>query len=168
MNFLSIEQRLYSTNMSTEISRKKKLRRAHRASATRLQRTVSEVLVSFDPNKSEEFMPRLNQLKTSMQEKLKILNTLDEEILNIIDEANIDDKRAQSDVCREDLQLALEIIERVLRTISLPSPSTASTVTPSAMSQMPTTPSSLMLAQVNLEHQMGMNRLILVILLHQP
>ena len=129
MNFLSIEQRLYSTNMSTEISRKKKLRGAHRASATRLQKTVSELLVSFDPNKLEEFMPRLNQLKTSMQEKLKILSTLDEEILNVIDEANIDDEIAQSDVCREDLQLALENIERVIRTISLPSTPTVSTGT---------------------------------------
>ena len=126
--------------MSTEISRKKKLRGAHRASATRLQKTVSELLVSFDPNKSEEFMPRLNQLKTSMQEKLKILSTLDEEILNVIDEVNIDDEIAQSDVCREDLQLALENIERVIRTISLPSTPTVSTDTPSAISQMPTSP----------------------------
>ena len=89
VNFLCVEQRLYRTNMSREISRKKKLRGAHRASATRFQRTVSELLVSFGANKSEEFLPRLNQLKTSMQEKLKILNALDEEILNIIDEANL-------------------------------------------------------------------------------
>ena len=101
---------------------------------------MSELLVSFDPNKSEEFLPRLNQLKTSRQEKLKILNALDEEILNIIDESNIDEEIAQSDVCREDLQLALENIERALRSISLPSPYTASTVTPSALSQMPTSP----------------------------
>ena len=68
------------------------------------------------------------------------MNTLDEEILNNIDETNIDDEIAQSDVCRVDLQLVLENIERVLRTISFPSPSTASTVTPSATSQMPTSP----------------------------
>ena len=126
--------------MSTEISRKKKLRGAHRASATRLQSTVSELLVSFDANKSEEFLPRLNQLKTSMQEKLKILSALDEEILNIIDEANIDDEIAQSDVCREDLQLALENIEGTLRIIGLPSPSPGLTVTPSVLGQMPTFP----------------------------
>ena len=65
---------------------------------------MSELLVSFGPNKSEEFMPRLNQLKTSMQKKFLIFNTLDEEILNIIDEVDIDDEIALSDVCREGLQ----------------------------------------------------------------
>ena len=54
-----------------EISRNKKMRRAHRASASQLERTVSELLVSFDSNKLEEFMPRLNQFKMSMQEKLE-------------------------------------------------------------------------------------------------
>ena len=59
--------------MSTEISRKKKLRGAHLASAKRLLKTVSELLVSLDPNKLDEITPRLNQLKTSIQEKLAIL-----------------------------------------------------------------------------------------------
>jgi hypothetical protein len=69
--------------MSTDLSRKKKLRGAHRASATRLQKTVSEVLVSFDPNNLEEIAPKLNQLKTSMKEKLETLKVLDEEILEL-------------------------------------------------------------------------------------
>ena len=75
--------------MSAEISRKKKMRGAHRASATRLEKAASQLLVSFDANKVEEFMPKLNQLKTSMQGKLEILKVLDEEILNPIDEDSI-------------------------------------------------------------------------------
>ena len=49
--------------MSTDLSRKKKLRGAHQASITQLQKMVSEVLVSFDPNTLEEIVPKLNQLK---------------------------------------------------------------------------------------------------------
>jgi hypothetical protein len=44
---------------------------------------VSEVLVSFDPNNLEEIAPKLNQLKTSMKEKLETLKVLDEEILEL-------------------------------------------------------------------------------------
>ncbi len=133
--------------MSTEISRKKKLRGAHRASATRLLKTVSELLVSLDPNKLDESMPRLNQLKTSMQEKLAILKGLDEEILTQIDEANIDEEIQQCDICREDLQLALENIEKALSTPSMPNSASASNVTENlssntqpASSQGPTSP----------------------------
>lgn len=52
-----------------------------------------------------------------MQEKLGILKVLDEEIINIIDEANVEIE--QRDICREDLQLALENIEAV-HTPSIP------------------------------------------------
>ena len=73
----------FEQNFSSDLSRKKKLRGAHRASATQLQKTVSEVLVSFDPNNLEEIAPKLNQLKTSMKEKLETLKVLDEEILEL-------------------------------------------------------------------------------------
>lgn len=126
--------------MSAEISRKKKMRGAHRASATRLEKTVSELLVSFDANKVEEFVPKLNQLKTSMQGKLEILKVLDEEILNLIDEDSIDEEIHQCDICRENLQLALENIEGALRTLSMPSSGPVSNVTLPVQVQPPTSP----------------------------
>ena len=100
--------------MSTQISRKKKMRQLQRTSATRLERTVTELLVSFDSNRLEEFLPRLNQLKMSMQEKLEILKVLHEEILNLVDEDSIDEEIEQCHICRENLQLALENIEGAL------------------------------------------------------
>ncbi|CAB3995910.1 Hypothetical predicted protein [Paramuricea clavata] len=115
--------------MSTDLSRKKKLRGAHRASATRLQKTVSEVLISFDPNNLEEIVPKLNQLKTSMKEKLETLKVLDEEILELVDEANIEEEIEQCDICRESLQLALENVERALNTSSMSSLAVLSNVT---------------------------------------
>ncbi|CAB4041172.1 Hypothetical predicted protein, partial [Paramuricea clavata] len=115
--------------MSTDLSRKKKLRGAHRASATRLQKTVSEVLVSFDPNNLEEIVPKLNQLKTSMKEKLETLKVLVEEILELVDEANIEEEIEQCDICREGLQLALENVERALNTSSMSSSAMLSNVT---------------------------------------
>ena len=108
---------------------------------------VSELLVSLDPNKLDESLPRLNQLKTSMQEKLAILKGLDEEILTQIDEANIDEDIQQCDICREDLQLALENVEKALSTPSMPNSASASNVTENlssntqpASTQAPTSP----------------------------
>ncbi|CAB4029862.1 Hypothetical predicted protein, partial [Paramuricea clavata] len=127
--------------MSTDLSRKKKLRGAHRASATRLQKTVSEVLISFDPNNLEEIVPKLNQLKTSMKEKLETLKVLDEEILELVDEANIEEEIEQCDICREGLQLALENVERALNTSSMPSLAVLSNVTENTTSNTPPVPS---------------------------
>ena len=128
--------------MSAEISRKKKMRGAHRASATRLEKAVSELLVSFG-NKVEEFMQKLNQLKASMQGKLEILKVLDEEILNLIDEDSIDEEIHQCDICRENLQLALENNERALRTLSMPSSAPVSNVTLPVQVQPPTSPPTI-------------------------
>ncbi|CAB4006342.1 Hypothetical predicted protein [Paramuricea clavata] len=127
--------------MSTDLSRKKKLRGAHRASATRLQKTVSEVLISFDPNNLEEIVPKLNQLKTSMKEKLETLKVLDEEILELVDEANIEEEIEQCDICREGLQLALENVERALNTSSMSSLAVLSNVTENTTSNTPPVPS---------------------------
>ena len=101
------------------IGRKRKLRGAHRASSTRLRKSVSDLLASFDTSSLDVLVPKLNQFKISIQEKLQILRVLDNDIIDLVDEDNIDKEVEECDICRETLQLTLENIERTL--INLPS-----------------------------------------------
>ena len=61
--------------MSEELSRKKRVRAGHRASATRMVNKASALL---DDEASD--LTKLSQLKLSLQEKLDVLKQLDGEI----------------------------------------------------------------------------------------
>ena len=67
--------------MSTELSRKKRVRAGHRASTN----TRTEDLMAADPLDSS----KLTQLKMSLSEKLEVLKQLDSEILDQIEEDDV-------------------------------------------------------------------------------
>lgn len=103
-----------------------------------------------------------------MQENLEILKVLDEEILILIDEDGIDEEIEQCDICRVNLQLALENIEGALHIPSIPSSATVSNGTPPAQTQAPHPLNSLMQAlQANLVHQTSMKPQIWISLLRR-
>ena len=74
-------------------------------------------------------------------ENERSLKVLDEEILTQIDEANNDEEIQQCDICREDLQLALENIEKALSAPSIPDSASASNVTENSSSNTKRVPS---------------------------
>jgi len=98
------------------LDRKRKVRAAHRGSATRIMNQVAENLGSPDgPN-----LPRLKQQKTSLAEKMEVLCKLDNELIEMVDEEELDHEVGQADIIREKIGVCIiDIDEALARTESL-------------------------------------------------
>ena len=106
--------------MSEELSRKKRVRAGHRASATRMINKASSLLEDESPN-----LMTLSQLKLSLQEKLDVLKHLDEEILELVDEDSVADEIEQSDGFKEQVYAIMVRVDscgRRSRTATPPAP----------------------------------------------
>ena len=106
--------------MSEELSRKKRVRAGHRASATRMINKASSLLEDESPN-----LMTLSQLKLSLQEKLDVLKHLDEEILELVDEDSVADEIQQSDGFKEQVYAIMVRVDscgRRSRTATPPAP----------------------------------------------
>ena len=96
--------------MSEALARKKKVRAGHRSSATRMinqletDRTSDEGLTLF----------RLQQCKLTLQEKLETLNTLDQEILTLVEDSALEEEIEQADVFKEKLQHSIINTDRLI------------------------------------------------------
>ena len=85
------------------LSRKKKVRAAHRASVTRTIDQVQEMLSSGESLNEA----KLKQKKQALQSKTELLNKLDEEIAEIVPEDGLDEEVEQADAVRERIKLAI-------------------------------------------------------------
>ena len=86
-----------------EISRKKRIRAGHRSSTTKILSQVGEATSNRETNHS-----KLLQLKTSLKEKMDVLERLDKGILELMtEEDDFDEEIQTADDCREKIQLAL-------------------------------------------------------------
>ena len=77
---------------SEGVTRKKRIRAGHKASATRILTQIDTLLIEESPNLS-----KLSQLKLSLQEKLDTLKLLDSEMLGLIDEGELTSEIEQAD-----------------------------------------------------------------------
>ena len=77
------------------ITRKKRLRAGHRASTTR-------ILGQVQPAIDSKFLDvaKIDQLKRSLEEKLKCLSLFNDEVLTLIPEEAIEDEIVQTDEIR--------------------------------------------------------------------
>lgn len=96
-----------------ELSRKKKIRAGHRASATRLLNQIDAALGEGPPNPDD-----LTVLKMSLKEKLDTLKSLDMEILGLIPEEELGKEIEQADEYKESVYRALTRIDRAQALIS--------------------------------------------------
>ena len=96
----------YSTS-STSLTRRKKVRRAHRSSVTRTITKVDDAL-----NESDSC--RLKQLRMSLTDKLDILLKLDNEIIDMVDEDHLDLEVEQADTIKEKISLAIFNIDEAI------------------------------------------------------
>ena len=97
--------------MSTDLASKKRVRAGHRASTTRFLGQVDAATAASD-------VAKIIQLKRSLEDKLKSLNTLDEEILALTAEGDIEDEIVQADEVREQiLYTALSRLELAPKTV---------------------------------------------------
>lgn len=92
------------------ISRKKKVRAAHRGSATRIMGQTYENLGSGEgPNLS-----RLRQQKVSLTEKLELLSKLDDELIEVVTEEELEAEVEQADIVREKIRVCVNDIDQAL------------------------------------------------------
>ena len=97
-----------------ELARKRKVRGGHRGSTTRILGQVEHAIAGIPPD-----VPKITQLKRSLEEKLQSLSTLDDEILELVPVDTIDDEILQADETKEKIYTALYQLEFVLKPIPL-------------------------------------------------
>lgn len=83
--------------MAEGLSRKRKVRAGHKASATRILRHIDEMLVP----EGEADSSKLMQLKLSLQEKLATITRLDEETLEVTEDEKVEDEIQEADGYKE-------------------------------------------------------------------
>lgn len=92
-----------------ELTRKRRVRGGHRASATR---TLGEVQPSIDSEPLDN--AKISQLKRSLEEKLRFLSGLDEEILALIPEEAIEDEILRADEIKQGIYISLSKLNLIL------------------------------------------------------
>ena len=108
MNF-GIRIRYRELDMGEKLTRKKRVRGGHKASATRLlTKAVEEMVASERP--VDPF--KLNQLGMSIKEKLEDIKVLEAEILTLVGEEELEGEIAQADLFKERIYSTLILIER--------------------------------------------------------
>ena len=101
--------------MSTELAPKKRVCAGHTASTRRFLGQVDTAVASvlLDVNK-------ITQLKRSLEDKLKALNVLDEEILTLTPKDAIEGEIVQADEVRELIYIALSRLELAHKPLPVP------------------------------------------------
>ena len=85
-----------------EVTRKKKIRGGHRASASR---TITQIYEAIEnPDNPESTLTKLKQCKMALKEKQTILRQWDAEILEQITKDEVEEEIAQADVFTEKVQ----------------------------------------------------------------
>ena len=106
------------------LSRRKRIRAAHRASATRMIRLAEELL---DAEVGADLFTRLKQRRDALAAKGAILRTLDEEILGLVDEGDLEEEIDTADIIQERIELISIELERVLNELRSSTTSRTST-----------------------------------------
>ncbi len=94
--------------MAEELAAKKALRRGHRSSTTR---TLGQVDVAISSKPLD--ISKISQLKRSLEDKLRCLSTLDEEILLLTPEDTIEEEVITADEYKERIYIALSKLGQV-------------------------------------------------------
>ena len=92
-----------------QLARKKRVRGGHRAPTTQVLGQVQPSITTETPD-----IPKITQLKRSLEEKLHSLSTLDEEILLLTPEEEIEEEIVQADEIKERVYTALSRLELTL------------------------------------------------------
>ena len=92
-----------------DLSRKKRVRAAHRASVTRMVDQVQEMLSS----KGGLNVAKLKQKRRVFQMKTELLNKLDEEIVEMVPEDGLEEVE-QANIVREQIKLAIIDLDSTL------------------------------------------------------
>ena len=107
--------------MADELRRKKRVRVGHKSSATKMITKAEELLAAsglLDLNK-------LDQIGMSLKEKLEEIKVLDSEVLELVENAELEEEISQADRYKEQIFSTLSSIEKAVRPAPLPPATTA-------------------------------------------
>ena len=90
-----------------ELAKKKPVRAGHKSSATRMIGNAEDLLKTAGSD-----ILRLTQSSRSLKEKLDVLTTLDNEIVNLVDEGAVADEIEQADTFKEGIYSTMVKIEK--------------------------------------------------------
>ncbi|KAK3726311.1 hypothetical protein QZH41_012748 [Actinostola sp. cb2023] len=99
---------------SADLTRKRKIRGGHKGSLTQIFGVVDEIMDLEDPAGHE---PKLRQLMTTLEEKLSLLHTLDDEILALVKDEDIEGEIEEADRLRGNIRHYMFRIEEKLSLI---------------------------------------------------
>ena len=111
---------------SEDLTRKKSVRRAHRASATRTMTQAKDMI----EGREEATVARLKQKKQTLEAKMEVLNTLDEEITGMVAIDALDDEIQRADEVREEIGLVIMDLDAALEALKAPTDTSTSTRAP--------------------------------------
>ena len=93
------------------LTRKRRVRAAHRGSVTRLTDKLDEILISGDAR-------RLRQLKQSLTDKQQVLSKLDDELIELVNDEHLEEEVEAADLIRERIGLAIISLDNALESLS--------------------------------------------------
>ena len=105
--------------MTEELAKKKRVRGAHKASATKIMQQVTELVESETPN-----MTKLACLRLALNEKLETLKALDAEVIELIEDDSVVTDIERADEFKETVFSSLLSIDRILERLQPPPVST--------------------------------------------
>ena len=109
-----------TSTMSSELTKKKAFRTGHRNSTERKLESANEILnsLSDDPSSGSKHRATLILYKSSLKEKLDVIQGLDKEILDLSTEEEIVSEIEETDQFRSHVELVLARLDEALAVIA--------------------------------------------------
>ena len=98
------------------LSRKKKVKAAHRASA---MRSIAQAQVMMEGESGEATVAKLKQKRQALNGKAELLNKVDGEIAEVVEEDNLGDEIEQADEVHERIELAIIDLDAALEAFKI-------------------------------------------------
>ena len=109
-------------NWATEITRKRQIRTAHRRSTGRLMETATEILqlIQENPSSVSEQRTAILHHRTTLKEKVEMLQDLNQEILELSTEEDIVEEIEAADLFQNKVKFVIARLDAVFPAISTP------------------------------------------------
>ena len=101
--------------MSEELAKKKRVRGAHKASATKIMQQIAEIVRSERPVQT-----KLSCLRLALNEKFETIKALDVEVIDLIDDDGVVDDIERADEFKETIFSSLLSIDRLIEKLKPP------------------------------------------------
>jgi len=117
--------------MSDDLAKKKRVRGAHKSSATKIMHQVPKILNNDTPDQT-----KLACLKHALNEKLTTIKALDAEVIELIDDEAVVEDIERADEFKETVFNSLILIDHLMMKLKVQDPTVSDTRPPTFLSHM--------------------------------